>query len=714
MLSRILLGFGFAIALSPISFGQSGLTPPGTFVNTGQWKIYAIKPTDFQGKLTSLLTIRHGSMDLYVRKGAPPTLAAYDYKAVSSNVSESISITNTSSVPLTSDFWYVGVYGVKKGFFDISNQTSRIVSEFTGNGAVPFARGTTFRTFAPFATQLNVTGDFNGWSATAAQMVSEGNGWWSIDYRNVAHGNQYKFVLKNGTTFWKNDPWARQMTNSVGNSVVYDQNHYSWQTQNFVSPSWNKAVIYELHLGSFNPTSPTVAGTLARAELKLDYLKDLGINMIELMPVQEFPGDFSWGYNPSAMWTVESAYGGPEALKHFVDQANSRGIGVMLDMVHNHYGPNDMDMWRFDGWSQGIYGGIFFYNDDRAITSWSNTRPDFGRAEVRSFIRDNAMMWLQDYRISGFRWDSTLTMRTTNRGDNPDGWSLMQWINDSKNSTQPWKLNVAEDLQNNDWLTKPTSQGGAGFDSQWSNFVHTIRGTMTATDDNNRDMNAVASILNERFNGDAFHRVIYSENHDENANGHQRLPVEIDGTNNFSYWAQKRSTLAAAAVLTAPGIPMLFQGQEFLENGWFDANRPLDWAKATTYSGIKQLYKDLVSLRTNLAGKSAGLSGQGMNLFHANNSSKVIAFHRYDQGGSNDDVVCVFNFKNTTYNNYTIGLPRSGGWSVAFNSDWSGYSTLFGNLFCPNITAIPGPYDGLNYKGTVNLAPYSCVILTKD
>lgn len=695
------------------SIGGQGSIPPGTLMKPGEWRFFTVHPNNIENKLSVNLVAAVGDADLYLRKNANPDLLHYDFRSATSSKTESLTVTNGSNPSLTSDNWVIGVYAKQKCFITETHSVTRTASEFSGNGAVTFNGGTTFRTFAPNATQVNVAGTFNSWSATVAPMTSEGNGWWSLDYRTVGHGAQYKFVIKNGATVWKNDPWARQLTNSVGNSVVYDQSHYQWQTQNFVTPSWNKTVVYEMHVGAFNDSAGGAPGTFATAEAKLDSLADLGVNVLELLPVSEFPGDFSWGYNPSYPWSVESAYGGPEALKHFVDQANARGMAVVLDVVHNHYGPNDLDMWRYDGWYQGTYGGLFFYNDGRSDTPWG-PRPDFGRGEVRNYVRDSVLNFAQNYRVSGFRWDSVQYTGNTNWGNNPDGWSLMQYVNDSIDSTQPWKISIAEDMQNNAWVTKTTGAGGAGFDTQWSNFVHTVRSALTATDDSSRDMNAVAGALNERFNGDAFQRVIYTESHDEDANGHQRLPSEIDTNNAGSYWAQKRSTLGAALVMTAPGIPMLFMGQEFLEDGFFDITDPLDWSKSTTYSGIRKLYKDLISLRKNSTGHSAGLAGQGMNLFHNNNTNKVLAFHRFDQGGSGDDVVCVFNFKNTTWTNYRIGLPRAGGWSVAFNSDWNGYSPQFGNSFSPNFQADSVPYDGLNFSGTVTVAPYSCLILTKD
>jgi len=705
-----IIGLGYA----QDSVGGTTLGPDRQILNPGgTWHYEWIQPQNHHGELTVTLNVTSGQASLFLKKGKRPIHKIFDYSAAGSGP-QTIRVTNTSKVPLTTEPWYIGVYSRRPATFTITKQSKAIAAEFPGNGATPFARGTTFRVWAPNAQSANIAGQFNSWSTTATPMISEGNGWYSIDYRNANPGQQYKFVLKrNGSTIWKNDPWARQLTNSIGNSVIHNRN-YAWQTNNFTTPSWENMVIYEMHVGTFNDSPGGSPGTFQAAINRLNHLQQLGVNCVHVMPVQEFPGDFSWGYNPSHQFSVESAYGGPDMLKKFVDEANARGIAVILDVIHNHYGPGDLDLWRFDGWSSGTYGGVFFYNDSRAVTPWGDTRPDYGRQEVRQFIRDNQMMWANEYRVSGFRWDSTVNMRRTNLGDNPDGWSLLQLLNNDLDASQPWKINIAEDLQSDSWVTRATNIGGAGFDAQWANYVHTLRAALSSGDDNARNMNDVAGALNERFNGDAFERVIYTESHDENANGKQRMPSTIDPGDPDSYWAQKRSTLGAAITMTAPGIPMLFQGQEILEDGWFSDTDPVDWNKLTTYAGIHNLYKDLIKLRRNLTGKSRGLSGQGMNLHHLNNTGKVIAYHRWHNGGSNDDVVVVANFRNQTWTDYRVGLPRAGGWSVAFNSDWNGYSSLFGNQLSPNFTADAIAYDGLSHSGKVNLAPYSVIILTKD
>ena len=154
-------------------------------------------------------------------------------------------------------------------------------------------------------------------------------------------------------------------------------------------------------------------GTFDSARRRLRYLEHLGVSAVQVMPPFEFAGDISWGYNPAHLFAIESAYGGPDAFKAFVREAHARGIAVIVDVVYNHLGPSDLDLWRFDGWAEGDGGGIYFYNDIRGVTPWGATRPDYGRGEVRTFLRDSAMTWLEEFRCDGLRFDSTVHIRTT-------------------------------------------------------------------------------------------------------------------------------------------------------------------------------------------------------------------------------------------------------------------------------------------------------------
>jgi 1,4-alpha-glucan branching enzyme len=591
-------------------------------------------------------------------------------------------------------------------------------SKIKGMGAIPHAGGVAFRVWAPHAERVSVIGSFNGWDSDKHPLQAEENGYWYADVAEAHVGDQYKFLLATANGDYKRiDPYAREVTSSVGNAIVHDTS-FDWQGDDFHLAPWNEVVIYELHVGTFNDEEDvTHPGKFASVTARLGHLKKIGVNAIQVMPVGEFAGDRSWGYNPAHIFSVEVAYGGPLAFKQFVKRAHQQGIAVILDVVYNHLGPSDLDLWQFDGWSENNRGGIYFFNDDRAITPWGETRPDYGRDEVRQYILDNVFMWLGEYHVDGLRFDCTQFIRTvdgSNDHDLPEGWSLLQWINSQVAEKFPGRITIAEDLQNNRWITKDVGAGGAGFGSQWdSNFVHPIRQAVITPEDEQRSLAAIRDALCYRYNDDAFDRVIYSESHDEVANGKARVPQEVNPKDPKGWYAQKRSTLAAAMVFTAPGIPMLFQGQEFLEGEWFRDTVPLDWDQNEEFRGIVRLYRDLSRLRLNRDGFTRGLCGQFTQVYHLHDERKVIAFHRWDKGGPADDVVVVANFLHEPQDGYVIGFPVAGAWKLRFNSDWKGYSEAFEGHPSTDVIAEPGECDGFPFHAALSIGPYSVLIFSQ-
>lgn len=610
---------------------------------------------------------------------------------------------------------------LESGSENTGNAVNR--AKFAGMGPVVLEGGVGFRVWAPHADKVSVIGSFNGWDPTSHVMEAEQHGLWSIFIEQAKPGDKYKYEIINGESkLQRIDPRVRDVTNSVGEGIIHDPN-FDWQDDDFEMPPWNELVIYEAHVGTFYRSKEGKVGTFADYQKKFDHLKRLGVNAFQIMPIAEFAGDYSWGYNPAHPYAVESVYGGPVGFKRFVREAHKAGFAVILDVVYNHFGPSDLDLWQFDGWSENGKGGIYFYNDHRSSTPWGDTRPDYGRGEVRSYIRDNAMMWLQDYHVDGLRYDMTLYIRSvdgTANSEIPEGWGLTQWMNREIREANPRALTVAEDLQNNSYLTKSDHEGGAGFGTQWdAGFVHPIRDVLTQHEDSSRDMFKVRDALYHRYNGDAFQRVVYTESHDEVANGKSRIPSEVDPENPDTWFAKKRATLGLALVMTAPGIPMLFQGQEFLQDGWFQDGEELDWDQADERSGIIRLSGDLVHLRLNKSGKTRGLVGQHINVFHCNNADKVVAFHRKDVGGPGDDCVIVVNFANKHFSNYQIGLPSEqpeskGLWLRRFSSDRGKYSDDFGGAASNEIEAIGEPYDSMPMSGKIELPPYTALIYSQD
>ncbi|MCE1178244.1 MAG: alpha amylase C-terminal domain-containing protein [Micrococcales bacterium] len=579
-------------------------------------------------------------------------------------------------------------------------------------GAIPYGSGTAFRVWAPHASHVAVKGDFNGWSDFSHPLGQEGNGYWYGEVEGAHAGQEYKYRISNGDNhFDRVDPYARQVTNSVGNGVIYDHGAFDWQGDSFGCPAHNELIIYETHIGSFAPGEwghsnlDTVAG-------KLGYLRDLGINAIELMPVMEFAGDTSWGYNPAHIFSVESSYGGPDALKNFVKRAHEHGIAVILDVVYNHFGPSDLDLWQFDGWSENGKGGIYFFQDWRSSTPWGDTRPDYGRPEVRDFIRDNAMMWLRDYHVDGLRMDMTPYMRSVDATgkDIPEGWGLMRWVADQVRDQFPGRILIAEDLHGDPSVTSGFD-GGANFHAQWdTHFVHPMRAALITQDDSFRSMDAVAKAVTWDY-GDSFSRVIYTESHDEVSNGKARVPSEVDPGNPTGWAAQKRATMGMALTLTSPGIPMLFQGQEFLEDEWFRDYVPVDWPRKDAFRDIVRMVADLISLRRNWFNHSKGLTGQHTRVLHANEETKMLAFERSTEEG--DSVVVVANFANAERRDYRIGMPAEGHWCLRFNSDAATYSALFGDFDTHDIETSWDDCDGLPQSGLVNIGPYSVAIFSR-
>lgn len=584
-------------------------------------------------------------------------------------------------------------------------------------GCVINKEGATFKLWAPHAEQVSVVGDFNDWDASAHPMTPADEGIWHTFIKGLKAGEEYRYLLINdGQELSRIDPYARDVTSSIGNAVTVVDD-FDWGTDAFSMPPFNELVIYELHIGTFHDSDHEGPGTFDSAIKRLSHLKKLGVNCVEVMPVAEFAGDFSWGYNPAHIFAVESAYGGPAAFKRFVKACHEHGIGVILDVVYNHFGPSDLHLWQFDGWSENEKGGIYFYNDERSKTPWGDTRPDYGRKEVRQFLRDNATMWLEDYRVDGLRYDATVYIRTVDGvggGDLAEGWKLCQSINAEVHAKYNGKILIAEDLQDDPSLTAGIEQGGAGFHAQWcSRFVHPVREAVKQTEDDHRSMSEVAGAIAHHFNGDPFQRVIYSESHDEVANGKQRVVSDIQSDEPDNWYASKRSTLAAALVFSSPGIPMIFQGQEFLVAGWFEDTVPVDWHLKDEHPTVVRLYRDLISLRLNKGGNTKGLTGSGCRVTRVDEQAHVLAYHRSYEGGPGDDVMVIANFSAEPRENFRLGLPSGSQWHERLNSDWSRYVKGKGAPTADPIDAEEMEWDELPYSAEFNIPPYSVVILSQ-
>ena len=594
-------------------------------------------------------------------------------------------------------------------------------SKYPGMGAVVTPEGITFRVWAPNADRLFVMGNFNDWNEENRPLSSEDNGYWSCHVQDAKPGDEYKFIIHHReNVLYKNDPYAKKMTHSNGNAVIVDLKK-DWKDHEFRPAPLNEWVVYELHVGTFNREGVEEGGVgnFFSAAKKLDYLRDLGTNVIELMPVSEFPGDRSWGYNPSHPFAVETSYGGPDGLMHFVYEAHMRGVAVILDVVYNHFGPSEMDLWQFDGWEENGMGGIYFFNDYKARTPWGDTRPDYGRPEVRNYLRDNAMLWLEIYQCDGLRLDATAIIRLLDHKNGNDsaaleeGGAFLRELNNEIREKLPHKIMMAEDLKIDGMVTKTVEQGGLGFHCQWGNgFAHTIKEILIEREDANRNFQSLLDVLFRNFNNDVFQRVIFGESHDEVSQDFSRLPDEIQPGEAEGEFAKKKSTLGALTLLTAPAIPMIFQGQEFLTYEYFSDESPLDWGRTEKFDGIVDMYRDLIHLRKSLDGSTRGLNGQKTELFHRNDEGLILAYSRYHQDDGHNPVIVILNFSYETKYGYRIGLPYEGNWKVVFNSGWKGYDEDFSQVELFNIERMEG-VDGMPHAIMVDIPSYGGLILSR-
>lgn len=587
-------------------------------------------------------------------------------------------------------------------------------------GAVLSDGAVTFRVWAPHAEKVFVGGSFNNWSKNEISLEIEDNGYWSVITEKASEGDEYKFFIEyEGEVLDRNDPYAFEVTNSNGNSIIRTLD-FKWDDEDFKMPSWNELVIYELHVGTFNRSNPDTVGTFEDVISKLDYLKELGINCIELLPVAEFAGGISWGYNPAHPFAIEQDYGGPDAFAKLVNEAHKKGIAVIMDVVYNHFGPSDVDLWQFDGWSENDKGGIYFYNDHRSDTPWGDTRPDYGREEVRQYLRDNALMWIEKYHCDGLRMDATSYIRYEGGGlgydtEIEEGNILMRDINSEIREKYPHVLTIAEDLKGDSRVTDSIEHDGLAYGSQWDmNFVHPVREVIEDTHDDGRDLQKVVDALEFTYSNDAFSRIVYTESHDEVANGKARVPEEIQPGDAESDFAKKRALLGIVLTLTAPGIPMLFQGQEFIEDEYFQDTQALDWDKEKKHRGIEKLVSDIIKLRTGNTEGGKGLRSQHIEILHLNHQTKILAYKRFDADDTTQPVLIVLNFSNQDFEDYGIGLNENEPFNLRINAGNKIYDPAFSQLPVDDLEVVEANTDEKQWTGKVNIPAYSALVFTKS
>ncbi len=278
------------------------------------------------------------------------------------------------------------------------------------------------------------------------------DGWWRLELGDGDHGTDYGFIVDDDAKAYP-DPRSAWQPNGVhGLSRVYDHGRFAWSGATFQAPALSSGVVYEMHVGTFTPQ-----GTFDAAIEKLDYLVELGVTHVELMPVAAFEGKQGWGYDGVALFAVHEPYGGPDGLKRFVNAAHAKGLAVLLDVVYNHFGPS--------GNYTGKYGP---YATDSHHTPWGGAVNLEGELsnEVRRFFCDNALMWMRDYHVDGLRLDAVHAFIDRS------AIHFLEQLSSEVESLQtrlgrPLIL-IAESDLNDPRIVTPREGGGLGIDAQWS------------------------------------------------------------------------------------------------------------------------------------------------------------------------------------------------------------------------------------------------------
>lgn len=550
--------------------------------------------------------------------------------------------------------------------------------------------GAVFRVWAPGATSAAVRGDFNAWGIST--MSSDGNGYWYKYIFGVDPDDEYKFYFNN--SLWKEDARAQALNPAdSNNSVMVDQTAYEWADNKFRVPAFEDMIIYELHVGTFSGYNDGLNRQgLYRdvVDTHLDHLLGLGINVVELMPITEFDFFESWGYNPIDQWAPENAYGSPEDLKYLIDTLHQNGIAVLMDIVYNHFSNSGNYLWYYDGTQ-------IYFDVPQCETPWGS-QAAFWKQPVKDYFSENIHYWLDVFHADGFRMDATSYMRDPN-ACYPDGWYLMQQINDEIDARAGHKISIAEELPNTTAITAPTSSGGAGFDSQWHDrFGDDVRQETFDAAFGNPEMWRVRDAILDTAYPNKTNLVRYVESHDEAGNG-LRLPVEIDSSDPYSIWAKGRSKLIQGLTILVPGIPMFLQGGEWLEDIQFGSgtgNR-IDWSKSEDRAGIVQFFQDVIAIRRS---NCALRSNAGINIHRLDESNNVLGFQRYDLSGN--ELVILASWNNADLTDYRVGFPQPGTWYEVLNSQAAEYEGN-GSGNAGQITTEPIIWDGMNQSAALTV-----------
>lgn len=644
------------------------------------------------------------------------------------------------------------------------------ITSSTPMGATLTGGGATFRVWAPGALHVYVTFDGGGQAPSPSdELVKDPpTGHWTGFFPGVVDGAKYRYWVEGpGGKGLKRDPWARELEFGDFHDtdcIVRDPGSYPWHDGGFVAPAPADLVVYQFHVGVFSARGPNGQdrrpGRVAKfldAMDRVEYLADLGVNAIQPLPLVEFRTPWSLGYNGTDIFSPEMDYClGPEELpayldrvnallankgvpaltaaqlggqvnqlKAFVDVCHLYGLAVLPDVVYNHAG-GDLDDQSLD------YLDRPANPDDANSIYFSRGREAGGKVfqflepNVREFLIGNARLFLDEYHVDGFRFDQ-VTVIDRHEG----GWRFCQDLTGTLRFHKPAATLIAEYWGEKPWLAVWSPPDGMGFHlgyaDQLRSRVRAVLSEAAGGEHASVDMGQLRPGL-ERPENAAFAWQAYNslENHDlvldaDGDHRHPRIAQLAHWDNPRSWYARSRARVATALLLTAPGVPMLFMGQEFLADRWWsdDPNRTallIRWDELEGgdrhTSDFHRFCRDLIWLRR----RHSALRSDTITVYPPDNTNRVLAFHRWLPGVGRDVVVVASLRESTFYDHsYRLGFPLPGHWHEVFNSD------LYDHFANPWVQGNPGgvstdggPMHGMAQSAGITIPANSVLVFARD
>ncbi|WMI81409.1 1,4-alpha-glucan branching protein GlgB [Anaerotignum sp. MB30-C6] len=590
-------------------------------------------------------------------------------------------------------------------------------------------KGGAFTVWAPNAKSVSVIGNFNQWDTRRNPMRRLGiSGVWELFIPGLMENDQYKFhvVQCDGTPVDKADPYGRYaQVRPETASVLYDAKKYKWKDKRWVTgkskknPYTSPMNVYEVHLGSWKRVPEEGNRFLSYTELAdklVPYVKDMGYNYIELLPVQEHPFDGSWGYQLTGYFAPTSRFGTPDEFKHFVDTCHNHGIGVILDWVPAHFPKDSFGLGRFDGTA------LYEHADPRRgeHRQWGTYMFNYGRKEVSNFLISNALFWLKEYHIDGLRVDAVASMLYLDFGKEAGEWlpnqyggsenleavEFLKHMNSIVKEREPHALMIAEESTSWPGVTKDPKEGGLGFHLKWNmgwmnDFLFYIK----------NDPLFRRNHHNRLTFGMAYH---YSENfmlvlsHDEVVHEKSAMIGKMPG-DDWQRFANLR--LSYGFMYGHPGKKLLFMGGEFGQYQEWCESRSLDW-HLLQYADHQQMQAYVQALNQLYLEKEAfwkeDFDSHGFQWIDCDDKdSSIVSFIRRSE---DEEIYCICNFTPVLHHAFRIGVPEKGTYKEIFNSD----RNVFGGSGVENTKKISSeetPWNHFSQSIVVKIPPLSIIIL---